>query len=215
MIKKILLALLIFFGLTPFVFSIQAASLTFDKSSSTASNGGTFQVGVVMNPGSDSIYSTDVYVVYDSSLLKATGVTAGSLFPTVTNDIATSGRVYIAGLVNDTGSPVTASGTVATITFQGLKDGSGNLSFDCNTSKVIKNDLNATNVIVCSQNGTSAVTIGAGGSSSSPTTAPASDTGAAETPSELPQTGIWENVVKFALPGMILLILGSALRFIL
>ena len=121
----------------------------------------------------------------------------------------------IAGLVNDSGSPVTTSGTVATITFQGLKDGSGTLSFDCNTSKIIKNDLNATNVIVCTQNGTSAVTIGAGGSSSSPTATPAPNTGVAETPSELPQTGIWDNVVKFALPGMVLLILGGALRFIL
>ena len=213
--KKILLALMIFLGLTPFVFSVEAGSLTFDKSTATATNGGTFQVGVVMNPGSDSIYSTDIYVIYDGTLLKATGVTAGTLFPTVTNDIATSGRVYIAGLVNDSGSPVTTSGTVATITFQGLKDGTGTLSFDCNSSKIIKNDLNATNVIVCTQNGTSAVTIGAGGSSSSPTATPAPNTGVAETPSELPQTGIWDNVVKFALPGMVLLILGGALRFIL
>ena len=205
---------MIFFGLTPFVFSVEAASLTFDKSTATATNGGTFQVGVVMNPGSDSIYSTDVYVIYDSTLLKATTVTAGSLFPNVANDIATSGRVYIAGYVNDTGSSVTTSGTVATITFQGLKDGSGTLSFDCNSSKIIKNDLNATNVIVCEQNGTSAVTVGAGGGSS-PTATPADNTGVAETPSELPQTGIWDNVAKFAVPGMILLILGSALRFIL
>lgn len=216
MIKKILLALLIFLGLTPFVFSVSAGSLTFDKSTATATNGGTFQVGVVMNPGSDSIYSTDIYVIYDASLLKATGVTAGTLFPNVANDIATSGRVYVAGYVNDTASSVTTSGTVATITFQGLKDGSGTLSFDCNSSKIIKNDLNATNVIVCSQNGSTAVTIGAGGSSSpTATPAPADNTGAAESPSELPQTGIWENVVKFALPGMVLLILGSALRFIL
>lgn len=207
---------MIFLGLTPFVFSVEAASLTFDKTTATATNGGTFQVGVVMNPGSDSIFSTDVYVIYDASLLKATTVTAGTLFPTVSNDIATSGRVYIAGLVNDSGSPVTTSGTVATITFQGLKDGSGTLSFDCNTSKIIKNDLNATNVIVCTQNGTSAVTIGAGGSSSpTATPTPAGNTGVAESPTTLPQTGIWDNVVKFAVPGMVLLILGSALRFIL
>ena len=207
---------MIFIGLTPVVFSVEAASLTFDKSTATATNGGTFQVGVVMNPGSDIIYSTDIYVIYDATLFKATNVAAGTLFPNVANDTATSGRVYIAGYVNDTGSSVTTSGTVATITFQGLKDGSGTLSFDCNSSKIIKNDLNATNVIVCTQNGTSAITIGAGGGPSpTATPAPAENTGVAESPTELPQTGIWDNVVKFAVPGVILLILGSALRFIL
>lgn len=208
MIKKLFLSLLFFLSVTPFVFGVNAASLNFDKTTATAANGATFQIGVVVDPGTDKMNSTDVYVTYDATLLKATTVTAGTLFPTVTNDISTSGKVYIAGLVNDPASSVGTSGTVATITFQGLKEGTGTLSFDCNSSKIIKDDVNATNVLNCSSNGTSAVTIGSGG------TVPTSTPGAA-VPTQLPQSGVFDNVVKFAIPGSILLILGGILRLVL
>ena len=82
----------------------------------------------MVEPGTDALSATDVYVVYDATLLKATVVTAGTQFPIVTNDIATSGKVYIAGMVSDPASSITASGTLATITFQGLKDGTGTLA---------------------------------------------------------------------------------------
>ena len=170
----------------PLFLSVQAAALKFDKTTVSTTNGGTFQIAVTVDPGSDALNSVDAYVSFDSTLLKATVVSAGTLFPTVSNDISTSGKVYIAGMVNDPASSVSSAGTVATITFQALKDGTATLSFDCNTSKIIKNDINASNVIVCSTNGTSAVTIGGGGTQ--PTSAP---------PSQLPQSGIFDNVVKF------------------
>lgn len=205
---KTFLSLVVFFVVAPFVFSAEAASLNFDKATATAANGETFQISVTVDPGSDALNSTDVYVTFDSTLLKATEVSAGSLFPTVSNDISTSGKVYIAGMVNDPASSISTAGTLATITFQGLKDGSGTISFDCDTSKIIKNDINASNVITCSQNGTSAVTIGSGGSSggTNPTSAPVS---------ELPQTGIFDNVTNIAIPGMILLIFGGIFRLLL
>ena len=202
--KKLLLIAL-FLVVAPFVTNVQAASLKFDKATATAANGATFQISVTVDPGSDALNSTDAYVTYDSTLLKATAVASGSLFPLVLNDISTAGIVYIAGMVSDPASSISTGGTLATITFQGLKEGTGTLSFDCNTSKIIKNDINASNVITCSQNGTSAVTIGSGGGIA-PTSAP---------PSELPETGIFDNVIKFALPGGILLILGSMLRLVL
>lgn len=215
--------MLIFFGLTPTVFAVSAASLKFNNNSATVSNGGTFQIQVIVDPGSDSINSVDAYITYDGALLKATGVSAGSLFPTVTNDVASSGIVYIAGLVNDPANSISSSGTLATITFQGLKEGSGTLAFDCGSSKVVKNDLNATNVLTCSANGTSAITVGAGSSGGSdPTATPTQNAGGSdntggdtETPTELPQTGIWDNVAMLAIPGALLLLLGGALRLIL
>ena len=193
-----------FFMFLPLFLSVQAAALKFDKTTVSTTNGGTFQVAVTVDPGSDALNSVDAYVSFDSTLLKATVVSAGTLFPTVSNDISTSGKVYIAGMVNDPASSVSSAGTVATITFQALKDGTATLSFDCNTSKIIKNDINASNVIVCSTNGTSAVTIGGGGTQ--PTSAP---------PSQLPQSGIFDNVVKFMVPGTIMLILGGILRLVL
>lgn len=202
---KTFLSLIIFFIVVPFVLRTEAASLNFDKSTATAANGATFQISVTVDPGSDALNSTDVYVTYDATLLKATLVSAGSLFPTVSNDISTSGKIYIAGMVNDPASSISTAGTLATITFQGLKEGTGTLSFDCNSSKIIKNDINASNVITCSQNGTAAITVGSG-SSTAPTTEP---------PAQLPKSGIFDNVVKFAFPGAILLILGGVLRLVL
>ncbi len=203
--KNLLAAIIVtflFLSTIPLWEKIQAAYLKFDQSTVSTSNGGTFQIAVQVEPGSDSLNSVDAYVLYDSSLVSATSVSAGSLFPTVSHDESTSGKVYIAGMVNDVASSVSTTGTLATITYKGLKDGSGNLSFDCNLSKIVKNDINATNVIVCSQNGTASVTVGSG---SQPTTAP----------QQLPESGVFDNVVKFAVPGMILLLLGGAFRLLL
>lgn len=209
-----------FFVLVPAFFAAEAAYLKFDKTTATAANGATFQIGIMVEPGSDSLSSTDVYVTYDSTLLKATVVAAGTQFPTVTNDIATSGKVYIAGMVNDPASSISTSGTLATITFQALKDGTGTLAFDCNLSKIIKNDLNATNVILCGSNGTSAVTIGGGGGGTTNPTATPTPGGSSGNPeptavTELPQSGVFDNVAGMAIPGMIILIIGLGIRLIL
>lgn len=202
------LSLAVLFIVVPMFFgSVNAASLKFDKTTVSTTNGGTFEIAVTVDPGSDPVLSTDAYVTFDSSLLKANSVSAGSLFPAVTNDTATSGRVYIAGMVTDTATPVTTSGTLATITFQGLKEGTGTLAFDCNLSKIIKNDDFTSNVLVCSQNNSSVVTIGGGGGA-----APAADN---SVPAELPQTGIFDNVASIAIPGIILLLLGGVFRLVL
>jgi len=213
-IKNLFLLMIFFLSFPLLVKSVSAASLNFDKTTVSVANGGTFQIAVTVNPGNDALSSVDAYVTFDAAYLKATAVTAGSLFPTVSNDISTTGKVYIAGLVNDPASSISTTGTLATITFQALKDGTATLAFDCSTSKIIKNDINASNVIVCSTNGTSAVTIGSGssGGTTNPTATPAANTGVAN---ELPKSGIFDNVVKFAIPGAILLLLGSMLRIVL
>ncbi|MBI5122671.1 hypothetical protein HZA75_02310 [Candidatus Roizmanbacteria bacterium] len=203
---KILSLAILFIVVPIFIGTVNAASLKFDKTTLSVTNGGTFQIAVTVDPGSDALSSVDAYVTFDAAYLKATTVTAGSLFPTVSNDISTSGKVYIAGLVNDPASSISTAGTLATITFQALKAGTATLSFDCNSSKIIKNDINASNVIVCSSNGTSTVTIGSGGGgTTNPTATPAANTGVA---GELPKSGIFDNVVKFAVPGAILFLLG-------
>ncbi len=211
---KILSLIVLFIIIPIFIGTVNAASLKFDKTTVSVTNGGTFQIAVTVDPGSDALSSVDAYVIFDAAYLKATVVTAGSLFPTVSNDISTSGKVYIAGMVNDPASSISTAGTLATITFQALKDGTATLAFNCNTSKIIKNDINASNVIVCSTNGTSAVTIGSGssGGTTNPTATPAANTGVAD---ELPKSGIFDNVVKFAIPGAILFLLGVLAKLML
>lgn len=203
---KFFLLVFSFLFVLPFVWRIEAAYLNFDKSTVSVAVGGTFQIAVNIDPASENMNSADIYVSYDSTVLKATDVAAGSLFPYVSNDIATSGKVYIAGMVTDPASSISTSGTVATITFQGLKDGNSTLSFSCDTSKIIKNDVDASNILVCSSNGTSAVTVGNGSSNPNPTAVP---------PNQLPESGIFDNVVKYSIPGIMLLMLGSMLRLVL
>ena len=205
-LKNVLFVTILFLVVPVLGNEIFAASLNFGSSTVSGTNGGNFQIAVTVDPGSDSLNSTDAYVTYDSSLLKPIAVAAGTMFPTVTNDITTTpGKVYIAGMVNDPASSISTGGTLATITFQGLKNGTGTLAFDCASSKIIKNDINATNVITCSSNGTSAVTIGSGSAAAAPTSAPSS----------LPRTGTLDNVVKFGVPGIIILLLGSISRLFL
>lgn len=207
-VKNLFFLAFLYFSLPLLTNSVWAGYFIFDKTAVTAANGATFQIAVTVNPGSDGLNGAETYVSYDASLLKATAVSAGTLFPTVSNDVSVGGKVYIAAYVDDPASSISSAGTIATITFQALKEGNGTLSYDCDTSKIIKNDINASNVIVCSQDGTSAVTIGSG-SSTNPTTAPNNN------PDQLPQTGVFDNVVRFAIPGFILLLLGGALKLVL
>lgn len=204
--RKIIFYFFFIFFVFPYFFGfVKAASFNFDKTTVTVNSGESFQINVNLDPGSDKIYSADIYINYDAGLLKPTAVSAGSLFPTVSNDLSTSGKIYIAAMVNDPTAAISTSGTVATITFQALKDGSSSLSFDCNLSKIIKDDANASNVLNCSANNSSTITIG--------TTGPINNS--SEIPTELPKTGILENVLKFAFPGIVFLILGGALRLVL
>ncbi len=197
--------LLTFFLISGIFNKVGAANFSFDKTNVNVGNGQTFDIEITLNPGSDSIYSTDIYILYDSSILKPTTVTAGSLFPTVSNDLSQSGKVYIAAMVNDPTSAVSSSGTIAKITFQALKEGSTSLSFDCSSSKIIKNDANGTNVLVCSQNATSSVTIGNSGGGFN-------NQNNNNNLNELPQTGIVEDFLKLGLSGLFLVIIGIFLK---
>jgi uncharacterized protein YdeI (BOF family) len=195
----------VLFLFSPYLFSpVEAGFFGFDKASYSVDKGKTVEVKVTVDGGIDNLSSVDAYILYDSTIVTATSVAAGSFFPTVLNDITTAGKVYIAGMFDDPATSASGSGTVATISFQGQKDGATKLTFDCNSSKIVKNDINATNIIECSKNGTSDVVIGG-----SYLTTPA------PTPSILPKTGFFENVVKFAVPGAILLFIGAAVRLLL
>lgn len=217
-LQVIVTFLFLFIPFFLFANSVEAAFLKFDQTAATVSNGATYQAQVVLDAGTDQVTSTDVWVIYDSTLLEAQTVTAGTFFPTVTNNIS-PGKVYIAGLIVDPGTYKTGTGTVATITFRALKNGTGTLTYDCrtevsNSSKIIKNDVNATNIIVCSQNGTQTVTVGA--SSGVPTSTPAV-LGSAPTavPTALPQSGVMDNFNKLIGPGLVLFLFGVILRLVL
>ncbi|MCR4313612.1 MAG: hypothetical protein NUV58_05160, partial [Candidatus Roizmanbacteria bacterium] len=67
-IIKILSLAILFIVLPIFIRTVNAASLKFDQSTVSTTNGGTFQINVTVDPGSDSLSSVDAYVSFDSSL---------------------------------------------------------------------------------------------------------------------------------------------------
>jgi len=217
--KKTLLFLILIFFFLPSFLVVEAATFSFDKSSYSVGVAQTFQIQVNIDTGGEQVNGADAYINYDSSFLSVEDVSAGSFFPTVTNDTATAGKVYIAGLVDDPASPKTGSGTLATITFKGLKDGTVNLTFDCNNSKIVKGDTNATNILQCSSDYKAVISVGSGsdgGSSSSSSNSSSSNDQSNSSnnnqPKTLPKSGIFENLINFAIPGSILFLIGGGLK---
>jgi len=202
-----------------FFLSVEAASLKFDKGIMTIGAGETFTLDAVVDAGSDQITSTDMWIIYDATLLEAQNASAGAFFPAVTNNI-TAGKVYIAGLITDPGTYKTGSGTVAKITFKALKNGITTVSYDCradasNSSKVIKNAVDPINVIVCSQNGTSIVTIGTGGVAPTSGIIPTTLYSTGTPPTNLPQSGFMDELPRLSMIGSILIVAGVLLRVLL
>lgn len=197
----------------------QAASLKFDQTAYSATTGNTFKVQVVVDAGTDSVVGSDAYVLYDSSKLQPTAIDNGTYFPNVTNNMQyATGKLYVSGSVSDQASAKTGSGTMATVTFKVLADGTSTLSYDCNGSTIVQSSFNATNVMTCSENGSASVTAGASGTSSSTTNTSNSSTPATNTNSstsastQLPRTGFFDDVRLWGTAGILLVIIGGGLR---
>jgi hypothetical protein len=213
--KKTLLFLILIFFFLPSFLVVEAANLSFDKSSYSVGIGQTIQVQINIDTGGEAVNGTEVYINYDSSFLSIENVSAGSFFPTVTNETGTAGRIYIAAFVDDPASSKTGSGTIATITFKGIKDGMVNLSFDCNNSKIAKSDVNSTNIFQCSSDYKVSVSIGTGSNTSSSSNSSSDDQSNSSNnnqPQTLPKSGIFENLINFAIPGAILFLIGGGLK---
>ena len=209
--KNAILHILIIFGVTFLIgmhAQVLAASFDFDPDSTEIDVDDTFTVTVDIDAGTDQIAGTDIYISYDDDLLDLQSVTGASYFPLVSN-IPSTDRLYISGVVANQGEYKTGAGTVATLIFKGVADGSTELTFDCDltqtdTSKIVKNDINASNVINCSALETHAVTIGAG-----------DDTSANDSPDALPASGVYDMVVQYSMYGGALLLLGIILKLLL
>lgn len=194
----------------------EGAFFKFEPSNVNTSSGNNFEIKIILDPANDQITSTDIYINYDSSFLKPINVKSENLFPVVGNNLSASGKIYISGTPNDSTFSISSAGAVATITFQALKGGSTNLTFDCNESTIVKKDENATNVLNCNQNNSALIDIGGGGSSSSNNqNQPLSGQSQSNNnpPQSLPKAGIIDDLLKISLPGLSLLLFGLFLKF--
>src|SRR3989344_8528358 len=104
-----------------------SATLDFDPNSTTVAPNGSFTVDIDVEAGTQQVASTDIYILYDKAYLEVQQVTAGSYFPLVQPNTETKGRLYIAGTVTSQGDYKTGTGTVVTISFKALQEGSSTI----------------------------------------------------------------------------------------
>lgn len=203
---------LLFLFFVPITNAVFGATLKFDPATITTTSGSTFTVKVNVDAGTTTIKGAEAFITFDSNLLQVQTITNGGLFSTFQKDSA-PGKAYMAGLADTSANVATGSGTLGIISFSALANGSGTLQFYCDStqqkgSTIIQNNSTDTNIIDCTANGTASVTIGTGAEITPMATISA-------TPSTLPRTGVFENVIKFAVPGFLLFFIGIATRMLL
>lgn len=213
-LTSILFLFLLLFG----VKGVYAGTLKFDTTTVNTTVDNTFQVQVIVDATPDEITSIDAYITYDSSILQAQSVVVGTFFPSIAQNL-TTGKVYVAGYVEDLATSKSGTGTVATITFKALTNGTTTLAYFCDTSvsetsKVVKNDADVTNVIVCGSNGSSTVTVGGSSVPTPTTTGTGSGAGGTSEVTSLPQSGTLENILAVSIPGLILVAIGILFKFL-
>lgn len=250
--KKFLITSVLFFSYAFFLAEagrVSAAVLKFDKSSVTTNVGGTVTVKIDVDTKGVEILAVDALLEYDPKLLEVSLITDNDFLVIGEKDKTVAGRIYIAGIVKDPISPQKGIGTLVTLSFKALKNGTDTLKFICKDgataedSNIAKNDINATDIIECGQNGTSQITIGdnpnpdetitpaddgeptpTGSDTLNPapttrviTRAPVQNIGGDEepTPTGLIKAGPEDAIIKFAVPGMFLLIVGIGMRLLL
>jgi hypothetical protein len=222
--KSFSISAVVFLALPLLVQGVYAATLRFNPTTTTVDTQGTFDVEILVDSGSDEISGTDAYVLYDASVLQPQSVEEGDHFPTVTNTIS-SDRVSISGVITDPTDFRTGEGTLATITFEALSAGTTDLEIYCDlsandTSKIVKSDINATNIIECNalQNFTATINDNTPTATPQPqpTTPPATPvpTSVHVEPTALPEAGIADNIAQYTIPGVILLMVGGIVRFV-
>jgi len=212
LIEKLLLFFFVFFLLS--VSSVQAAYLKFDKDQVNVAEGGEFDLQLIVDPEGEEITSIDAYIQFDKDLIEGISVTEGSYFPTVTNNIAAS-NIYVAGMVDDPANPKTGTGTVVTVKFKGKANANTTISFNCDSSKIIKNDINSTNIIACNKNKTAEINIGQGSTNNQTNSGSSNSGNSTGNNAQLPKTGVFDNTEKLFLPGAMLFVVGILGRFLL
>ena len=241
MIKTIFISIIlsgVFIFLFPLIEFTYAATLQIDPATVTTAVDKTFEVKISVNSGGEEINGVDAFIIYDANILEAQSISDGSFFPTVLHDIKKAGRAYIAGMVDNPGTFKIGAGTIATIIFKAKKNGATTVVFDCTQgsttdSNVVKNDLNATDIILCASNGSLKVTVESASTTTTTATVPtaavptatpaavatnAPTQTAAQTaavPQVLPKSGVFENITRYATPGIVLVIVGFGMRLLL
>lgn len=147
------------------------ASLSFEPTSITASQGDHIPVDILIYSGTERVISTDVYITYDPQILAVTEqIDGGDLFQSVGVKHIAPGKAYVYGINLDVAQAKSVEGNVARIYFQALSSGTTKLQLDCvpfsqQTSQIISQKEELTNIIHCDSTRTHTSTVTVDGNS--------------------------------------------------
>jgi len=169
-LRKIIVILFgvgIFFASSGSVFAVN--NLLFDTATKNVNMGETLQVPVNIHTDADvKVIGADVWVTYDPVFLDVQSINEGSFFPSITGQKSSAGKVYLAGMLEDTTTTKSGDGTIATVIFTVKQTGQTKVQYDCrgntvsDTSKININFSNPQNVIDCASTVTNIMTVNIG-----------------------------------------------------
>jgi hypothetical protein len=197
--------------------SAYAGTLSFDPSSVNTAVDETFTLTVKVDAEDAEVLGVDALIEYDKDMLEITNIADGTFLSIGAKEHSEDGKAYVAGMVESAGESVTGAGDLVDITFKALSGGTTNVSFICELgetgeSNISENSTDATDLIECSQNGEAVVVITGDGSTTSGGT---STSGGSSTPSQLPKTGVFENMVAIGIvAGAALVLVGISTKLL-
>jgi len=209
-----------FLVIAPKISLVNAATLNFDPSSIKVKEGETFDVDIVVNTASAEVYGVDALFQFDPESVEATVITPGTFLDVNHKEIKPDGKVYIVGLVNSPGEAVQGEDVLATVSFKAKKSSTSSLTYMCEIndtreSNVLEASTDSPDLLECGQNGKATIVVGDGTA-----VAPTSSTSKTSTTtrtggSELPRTGVVDNMIVAVIVGGILFLIGLGARLLI
>ena len=216
--------------------SFAVNNFLFDATSKNVQMGNTLEVPINIHTDTGTeVIGVDIWLTIDEAYLDVQSINQGSYFPTVTGQKTSTGKIYIAGLLEDTTTTKTGDGNIATILFTPKKTGTTEIRFDCqgnnvsDTSKININFTNPQNVIDCSSTASNVLSVNVSQAGVEPTPTPIGGSGSGAptatppvyvpgnttltpAPTSLPNSGFFDNTLYYMLSGGALMSLAGIMR---
>lgn len=225
---KLAIVTFIFFFLFP-IFTVKAMGASFlslSPAELTAGTGDSFNVDVNVDTGSQDITGIDMIINYDPTLFKMTNFTKKDLLgsnqpdPVIDESI---GRVMYHPTTASATDTYMGKGSIATMTFKGVKTGKGEMTISCNAGKT-QGDSNiwskGSDIIDCTLTKGGTYTIGrvlgdntqlAQAAITPVPTAIVPTATTTATATSLPSAGATENTLVLLFSGVIFITIGTKL----
>lgn len=168
-----------------------ATTLTLTPPAVSKKVGDDVSFSIEINPGSNQVIAVDLYLQYDPTVLQATSITSGALFPTILASQAITGNIISISIGTTTTKPVTRAGIAATVNFKAIAPSTGAVSISFpSTNKVSALDAGSTNVLTQAIPASVTITTESGATLPSPTPTTAAGINLTPTPTSTVSAGL-------------------------